>query len=155
MFQVLFFALSASNCEVCENVISNIENRLTIDDRKHVVNIENVMREWCDIAKGKEKKMCYYMGVGDKLEGSAGGFKRDISSSLMRGINGQRLCNRLKKKDGQICELHYDVEFTKDTDFSKLRVKQLREICNSNDIDTNGLLEKGDFINAIRDHFGK
>ena len=33
--------------------------------------------------------------------------KRDISSSLTRGINAKRLCNRLKSKDGQMCELKY------------------------------------------------
>lgn len=23
------------------------------------------MRKWCDTSKGKDKTMCYYMGVGD------------------------------------------------------------------------------------------
>lgn len=149
-----FMLTLCSNCEVCVNVINSIDQTLTMDDKKQVQNIEDKMRTWCDTAKGKEKKMCYYMGVGDEMEGSAGGFKRDISSSIMRGINGQRLCNRLKKKDGQICELHYDIEINKDTDLSKLRVKQLREICNNNEIDTSGMIEKNDFINAIRRHFG-
>ena len=38
-------------------------------------------------------------------QGTSGGVKRDISSSLTRGINAKRLCNRLKSKDGQMCEL--------------------------------------------------
>ena len=37
--------------------------------------------------------------------------KRDVSSSLTRGINAKRLCTRLKKKDGQMCELKYDKKF--------------------------------------------
>lgn len=37
--------------------------------------------------------------------------KRDVSSSLTRGINAKRLCNRLKKKDGQMCELKYEQKF--------------------------------------------
>ena len=41
------------------------------------------------------------MGVGDAESGTAGGVKREISSSLTRGINGKRLCGRLKKKDAQ------------------------------------------------------
>ena len=40
-----------------------------------------------------------------------GGVKRDVSSSLTRGINAKRLCTRLKKKDGQMCELKYDKKF--------------------------------------------
>ena len=27
--------------------------------------IEKKMYNWCDTAKGKDKTMCYYMGVGD------------------------------------------------------------------------------------------
>lgn len=112
------------------------------------------MRKWCDTSKGQEKKMCYYLGVGDaesvsaanatqhtsrrvscascigapaflcvapaltctgrpllSLQGTAGGVKRDVSSSLTRGINAKRLCNRLKKKDGQMCELKYEQKF--------------------------------------------
>ena len=44
-------------------------------------------------------------------QGSAGGVKRDVSGSLSRGINAKRLCTRLKKKDGQMCELRYDKKF--------------------------------------------
>ena len=47
-------------------------------------------------------RQCYYMGVGDKELGTAGGVKREISSSLGRGINAKRLCTRLKKKDMQM-----------------------------------------------------
>ena len=50
------------------------------------------MRTWCDTSKGKDKTMCYYMGVGDAEQGTSGGVKRDISSSLTRGINAKRLC---------------------------------------------------------------
>ena len=27
--------------------------------------VEKAMRKWCDTSKGKDKTMCYYMGVGD------------------------------------------------------------------------------------------
>merc|ERR1719399_2283809 len=97
------------------------------------------MFSWCVDAKGKDKTMCYYMGVGDSVSGTAGGVKRDISGSLMRGVNGKRLCTRMKKKDAQMCELRYEKKVdVKNTDLKKLRVKELRKICDDEGIDTKG-----------------
>ena len=90
---------------VCKSVIGQIDADLTTKERESVEAVEKKMRTWCDSSKGKDKTMCYYMGVGDAEQGTSGGVKRDISSALTRGINAKRLCNRLKKKDGQMCEL--------------------------------------------------
>ena len=73
-------------------MISQIDAGLTTKQREDVTEVEKEMRKWCDTAKGKDKQMCYYMGVGDATEGTSGGVKRDISSSLTRGINAKRLC---------------------------------------------------------------
>merc|ERR1711935_492861 len=99
--------------------------------------------------------MCYYIGVGDSEMGTAGGVKREISSSLGRGINAKRLCARLKKKDAQMCELRFEKKIdVKNTDLKKLRVKELRKICDAENISTKGLVEKEEFIKKIKDHFG-
>merc|ERR1712060_957152 len=85
--------------------------------------------------------MCYYMGVGDKEMGTAGGVKREISSSFARGINSKRLCARLKSKDAQMCELRFDKKIdVKNTDLKKLRVKELRKLCDDEGINTKGLV---------------
>jgi len=139
---------------VCKSVIGQIDAELTSKEREDVEVVEKKMRTWCDSAKGKDKQMCYYMGVGDAKEGTSGGVKRDISSSLTRGINAKRLCNRLKKKDGQMCELKYDKKFDpKTADWKKLRVKELRKICDDEGIDTKGLVEKEEFLKKIKAHF--
>jgi len=144
-----------NDCEVCKSVIGQIDAELTMKDREDVEVVEKKMRSWCDNAKGKDKTMCYYMGVGDAEQGTSGGVKRDISSSLTRGINAKRLCNRLKTKDGQMCELKYDKKFDpKTADFKKLRVKELRKVCDDEGIETRGLVEKEEFIKAIKKHFG-
>merc|ERR1711871_985532 len=136
-------------------VIDAIDAGLTIGDRKNVEVVEKKMRAWCDQAKGKDKTMCYYMGIGDATSGTAGGVKRDISSSLTRGINAKRLCNRLKTKDAQMCELKYEKKIdVKNTDLKKLRVKELRKICDDEGINTKGLMEKDEFIKAIKGKFG-
>ena len=140
---------------VCRSVISQIDATLTTKQREDVEAVEKVMRSWCDTSKGKDKTMCYYMGVGDAEQGTSGGVKRDISSSFMRGINAKRLCNRLKAKDGQMCELKYDKKFDpKSADWKKLRVKELRKIADDEGIDVKGLVEKEEFIKKIHAHFG-
>lgn len=92
----------ARTLPVCKSVLGQIDAELTVEMRKDVEVIEKHMRKWCDSSKGKDKTMCYYMGVGDAEQGTSGGVKRDISSSFSRGINAKRLCNRLKAKDGQV-----------------------------------------------------
>ena len=88
-------------------------------------------------------------------QGTSGGVKRDISSSLTRGINAKRLCNRLKSKDGQMCELKYEQKIDpKTADFGKMRVKELRKICDDEGLDTKGLVEKDEYIKKIKKHFG-
>jgi len=82
------------------------------------------------------------MGIGDKELGTAGGVKREISGSLSRGINAKRLCTRMKKQDAQMCELRFDQKFdVKNTDLTKLRVKELRKICEDEGIPTKGELD--------------
>ena len=124
---------------VCKAVIDEIDKLLTVKDREDVESVEKVMQKYCDTTKGKDKTMCYYMGIGDATSGTAGGVKRDISSSLTRGINAKRLCNRLKTKDAQMCELKYEKKIdVKNTDLKKLRVKELRKICDDEGINTKG-----------------
>ncbi|KAL1499312.1 hypothetical protein AB1Y20_011520 [Prymnesium parvum] len=143
-----------SDCEVCKSVISSIDSMLTAADRKSPDAVEKVMQKYCNAAKLQDKKMCYYMGVGDAESGTAGGVKREISSSLTRGINAKRLCTRLKSKDAQMCELKYEKKIDPHTtNFAKLRVKELRKICDNEGIDTTGLVEKDEYIKKIKTHF--
>ena len=147
-------ALCRCLAAVCKSVIGQIDAELTVKERENVETVEKKMRTWCDSAKGKDKQMCYYMGVGDAQEGTSGGVKRDISSALTRGINSKRLCGRLKKKDGQMCELKYEKKIDPHTtNFAKLRVKELRKICENEGIDTKGLVEKEEYIKKIKTHF--
>merc|ERR1712060_193731 len=138
----------------CIGVLGEIDSRVTSEQRQDVEKIEGVMQDYCDGAKGKEKTMCYYMGVGDKEMGTAGGVKREISSSFARGINAKRLCTRLKSKDAQMCELRFDKKVdVKNVDLKKLRVKELRKICDDEGIDTKSLVEKDGYIKKIKQHF--
>ena len=84
---------------------------------RHLALITMLRRQLCFMgisdspSLAPEPRQCYYMGISDSDQGTAGGVKREISGSLARGINAKRLCTRLKKKDGQMCELRYDKKF--------------------------------------------
>jgi hypothetical protein len=141
---------------VCKAVIGEIDAGLAPAERKDVLKVEAAMQKYCDIATGKNKQMCYYMGIADKLSGSAGGVKREISGSLSRGINANRLCTRLKKMDQQMCELKYEKVIDLNTvDLAKLKVKDLRKVMDEKNIECVGCMEKADFIKAIHKFMGK
>ena len=54
-----------------------------------------------------------------------------------------------------MCELKYEKKIDlKTTDFNKLRVKELRKICDDEGLDTKGLVEKDEYIKKIKTHFG-
>lgn len=136
--------------------LGEIDAGLSAAERKDVLSIEASMQKYCDAAVGKKKQMCYYMGIADKVSGSAGGVKREISGSFQRGINANRLCKRLKKMDQQMCELKFEKVIDLDTvDLSKLKVKELRKVMDEKNIECVGCAEKGDFIRAINKYMGK
>ena len=57
---------------MCKSVIGQIDAELTTKERESVEVVEKKMRAWCDNSKGKDKTMCYYMGVGDAEMGRHG-----------------------------------------------------------------------------------
>ena len=53
-----------------------------------------------------------------------------------------------------MCELKYDKVFDpKTADWKKMRVKELRKICDDNGLDTKGFTEKDEFLRKIKAHF--
>ena len=47
---------------------------------------------------------CYYVGAADD---AATGLVREVTQPLSRFLPADAVCNKLKKKDSQICELEY------------------------------------------------
>jgi hypothetical protein len=53
-----------------------------------------------------------------------------------------------------MCELRYEKEFDpKTANFAKMRVKEMRSICDNAGIDTKGLVEKEEFVKKIKVHY--
>jgi len=72
----------------------------------------------------------------------------------------KKLCERLKKKDLVICELKYDKKINyEEVDFTKLRVKELKQILSEWKEKCVGCTGKEDFLRLIEQvkhkHVGK
>lgn len=69
------------------------------------------------------------------------------------------ICQRLKKKSAEICTLKYGsdpsagVSITKDSDLSKLRLKDLKAFLMEKQVPTDGLIEKDDFVAKVKSLF--
>lgn len=53
---------------------------------------------------GKDNRFCYYIGG---LVESATGILGEMSKPLSWGMPMDKVCEKLKKKDAQICDLRY------------------------------------------------
>ena len=92
----------------------------------------------------QDKKFCYFIDGASSL-------KREIAEPFVMGVPIDRICtSRLKKKDAEICGLGYSVKTSEDTDYSKLRVKDLKQILRDRGVACQGCLEKADFIKKVK-----
>ncbi|EEB10137.1 conserved hypothetical protein [Pediculus humanus corporis] len=152
---VLVFAVSSANslkkedCEVCVTVLERFANSLSDAIKKDHKLIEKEFKEHCKNVKSKENRFCYYLGG---LEESATGILGEMSKPLSWGMPALKVCEKLKKKDNQICELRYDKEIDiGSVDLKKLKVRDLKKILSDWDETCEGCIEKIDFIKRIEE----
>ncbi|KAK3932057.1 Mesencephalic astrocyte-derived neurotrophic factor-like protein [Frankliniella fusca] len=142
-------ALKPEDCEVCFKVVEKFSNTLADDVRKDPTKIEAEFRKFCKGSKSKENRFCYYLGG---LEESATGILGELSKPLSWSMPAEKICEKLKKKDNQICDLRYDKTIDlKTVDLKKLKVRDLKKILNDWDETCDGCLEKSDFIKRIEE----
>ncbi|KAK3712749.1 hypothetical protein QZH41_013200, partial [Actinostola sp. cb2023] len=92
---------------------------------------------------------CYYIGG---TEDAATGLLHQVTKPMSYSKPVEKICEALKKIDGQICQLQYDQKIDlKNTNLKKLRVKQLKKILNDFDETCQGCVEKSDYIKKIQD----
>ena len=64
------------------------------------------------------------------------------------------LCGVSRDRFATLCSFRYDKKFDpKAADFAKMRVKELRKVCDDEGIDTKGLVEKDEYIKKVKAHF--
>uniref|UniRef100_A0A8C0D8K6 Mesencephalic astrocyte derived neurotrophic factor n=1 Tax=Balaenoptera musculus TaxID=9771 RepID=A0A8C0D8K6_BALMU len=112
-------------------------------------SIEKELIKFCREARGKENRLCYYIGATDD---AATKIINEVSKPLAHHIPVEKICEKLKKKDSQICELKYDKQIDLSTvDLKKLRVKELKKILDDWGETCKGCAEKSDYIRKINE----
>jgi len=141
--------LREGQCEVCVGVINKLINRLESNEKSDPLKIEEKFRELCLETKKSENRFCYYIGG---LEESATKILGELSKPLSWGLPADKICEKLVKKDSQICELRYEKTIDlKTVDLKKLRVRDLKKILNDWDEVCDGCIEKAEFIKRIEE----
>nr|WPO04149.1 mesencephalic astrocyte-derived neurotrophic factor-like protein [Gryllus pennsylvanicus]WPO04150.1 mesencephalic astrocyte-derived neurotrophic factor-like protein [Gryllus pennsylvanicus]WPO04151.1 mesencephalic astrocyte-derived neurotrophic factor-like protein [Gryllus pennsylvanicus]WPO04152.1 mesencephalic astrocyte-derived neurotrophic factor-like protein [Gryllus pennsylvanicus]WPO04153.1 mesencephalic astrocyte-derived neurotrophic factor-like protein [Gryllus pennsylvanicus] len=142
-------SLKKSDCEVCVTVVEKFGNSLSADIKSNPKLIEDEFRKFCKTSKAKENRFCYYLGG---LVESATGILGELSKPLSWSMPPEKICEKLKKKDSQICDLHYDKTIDLRTvDLKKLKVRDLKKILSDWDETCEGCIEKTDFIKRIEE----
>eukprot|EP01138_Halocafeteria_seosinensis_P005911 gb/GECG01006043.1/.p1 GENE.gb/GECG01006043.1/~~gb/GECG01006043.1/.p1 ORF type:complete len:174 (+),score=19.75 gb/GECG01006043.1/:1-522(+) len=134
------------HCEVCKKVLADISDRA--ENSKDHESIENTIKRYCDGTKkeSREKKLCYYIEP----------VQREVSKPLSMGVPVERVCEKISKRTPEVCELRFPEKIDlKNTDFSKLRVKQLKSILSEHGVTCDGCIEKDDFVRKARELAGK
>jgi len=147
MLSSLALSLKADECEVCITYLNKFKESLSSSEASDPKKIEIKFKEFCKSSKGKDNRFCYYLGG---LEESATGTLGEMSKPLSWGMPSDKVCEKLKKKDAQICDLRYEkqIDLT-NVDLKKLKVRDLKKILNDWDESCNDCLEKGDYIKLI------
>ncbi|CAL8383352.1 unnamed protein product [Boreogadus saida] len=141
-------ALKDGECEVCVTFLGKFYQSLLDNEVKlNSADIETALFKTCKEARGKENRFCYYIGA---TFDAATKIVNEVSKPLSYHAPVDKICERLKKKDMQICELKYDKQVDLSTvDLKKLKVKDLKKILEEWGESCKGCAEKSDFIRKI------
>ncbi|XP_063380683.1 mesencephalic astrocyte-derived neurotrophic factor homolog [Cydia fagiglandana] len=143
------FALREGECEVCVKTVEKFAATLSDNVKKDAKLIEAEFKKFCKNSKSKENRFCYYLGG---LEESATGILGELSKPLSWSMPADKICEKLRKKDAQICDLRFDKQIDlNNVDLKKLKVRDLKKILNDWDEVCEGCIEKTDFIKRIEE----
>ncbi|XP_048223517.1 cerebral dopamine neurotrophic factor [Perognathus longimembris pacificus] len=139
-----------SDCEVCKEFLNRFYNSLIISEVTFTPDtIEKELISFCLDAKGKENRLCYYLGATkDAATKILGEVTRPMSVHMPAG----KICEKLRKVDSQICELKYEktVDLTT-VDLWKMGVVELKRILHGWGEECRACAEKADYVNLIKE----
>ncbi|KAL7407318.1 hypothetical protein ABVT39_006809 [Epinephelus coioides] len=141
-------ALKEGECEVCMTFLGKFYQSLQDNNVNfNSGDIEKFLIKTCKDAKSKENRFCYYIGA---TSDAATKMINEVTKPLSYHVPVEKICEKLKKKDSQICELKYDKQLDLTTvDLKKLKVKDLKKILEEWGESCKGCAEKTDFIRKI------
>lgn len=137
------------DCEVCISVLEKFLKTVPDDERTDQRQLEKKFEKYCKTLKGKDHKFCVNLGA---VENAPTRILDKMTQPLSWHMPVDKVCEKLKKADSQICELRYDKQIDLvSTDLKKLRVSELKKILSAwgEDSACKGCAEKDDFIREI------
>ena len=141
--------LREGDCEVCIQFLSAVTQESSDSGVAGEERVTALLRDKCSAAKGKESRFCYYIGA---TEDAATGITKEVARPLASNVPPEKICEKLKTMDEQICELRYDkkIDF-KNTDLGKMRVRELKKILTGWGETCLGCAEKTDYVKRVQE----
>nr|CDS29432.1 hypothetical protein HmN_000229820 [Hymenolepis microstoma] len=102
-----------------------------------------VIDDTCGKYVGKHKKICSNIGA---LPNSPTRVVNDVARMLTIGYPADKICKILAEKDPQICEIVHQFVPSRDADFKKMTVKQLKQTLAFIGLECTGCMDKNDFV---------
>lgn len=145
-------AFEENDCPVCFSIVDKLRAVVTKEDGKPTVeNVSAAFLHLCDTAdKGStESKFCYYMGGQDV---SATRTYKEMAERMTWGLPTAKICEHLKTRDSQICEIREKKPIDlKTVDLKKLKVADLKRLLRDRGEQCDGCFEKSEFIKKIEE----
>lgn len=136
-------------CEVCINFLGKVEKALDAEKITDVDAIEKKVRGMCKEATEQDNRFCYYTGL---TADAATTMHKDVVQPLSFHKPVEKICEKLGKKDSQICELKYPKPFDYSTiNFTKIKVKELKSILTKWGEVCKNCLEKAEFVARVKE----
>lgn len=136
------------DCEVCISVIDKFAKTFS-GERGTPADIEKKFTKFCKDMKGRDHKVCYFLGA---VENAPTRILPSLSKPFSSFMPANKICEKLKKADAEICNLRYEKQIDlASTNLKKLRVNELKKILAvwGEENACKGCMEKSDFIKEI------
>jgi hypothetical protein len=143
------------DCEVCIKNLEAIDQLVPKDKKSDQDAIEAAVTKHCTksgfgstwkpselLTDPKDEKMCYYFQP----------IKKSLSHPFSTGMPKDKVCQRLKKDNPEICDVRYAIKVPKSDasgapmDYNKLKVKELKTILDQRGVKCSGCTEKPEFV---------
>uniref|UniRef100_A0A8C9ACU1 Cerebral dopamine neurotrophic factor n=1 Tax=Prolemur simus TaxID=1328070 RepID=A0A8C9ACU1_PROSS len=139
-----------ADCEVCKEFLNRFYNSLV--DRGVNFSLDTIEKElisFCLDAKGKENRLCYYLGA---TKDAPTKILSEVTRPMSVHMPAGKICDKLKKMDSQICELKYEKKLDlASVDLEKMRVAELKHILRSWGEECRACAEKTDYVDLIKE----
>ena len=146
-------------CEVCIQNLEYIDAMLPEkSDKRSVAKVEEAIGKHCTksgfgsewkpnpaLKSPKDVKMCYYFEP----------IKKAVAQPFSSGMPKQKVCQKLKKDNPEICDVRYPIKVEKKdgekVNYGKMRVKDLKKILDQRGEKCSGCTEKHEYVKKCED----